>query len=84
VSRLAPLDKVLVLILVPFWVFSFILAAGLQVQGRGNALLGLSVADAESYPALTGQFAVQHRSDPLEAAGIQVLWRGSPCFRRTV
>ena len=53
-SRLAPLEKALVLILVPVWVVCFGLAVRLQVEGRGTALLGLSVEDANSYPVLTG------------------------------
>ncbi len=53
-SRLAPLDKALVLILVPIWVVCFALGVRTQVRGvAGHAALGLSVEDADSYPTLT-------------------------------
>jgi hypothetical protein len=55
-SRLAPLDKALVLILVPLWVVCFGLAVKTQIEGGGVAFLGLSLADAESHPVLTGDF----------------------------
>jgi class 3 adenylate cyclase len=71
-SRLAPLDKALVLILVPIWVVCFGLGVKTQVRGGGFAALGLSVEGPESYPVLTGDFgAVIHRSDPLAAAGLR-------------
>jgi len=70
-SRLAPLDKALVLILVPLWIVIFGFAVGLQVQGRGTALLGLSVEDSQSYPVLTGQVSAQYSWDPLDRAGLQ-------------
>jgi hypothetical protein len=44
-SRLAPLDKALVLILVPLWVIGFALAVRTQVAGGGQAWIGLSVYD---------------------------------------
>jgi class 3 adenylate cyclase len=72
-SRLAPLDKVLVLILVPLWAICFGLGVRAQVRGGGVAFVGLSVEDAESYPALTGEFDVTvHSSDPLAEAGLRV------------
>jgi len=42
-SRLSPLDKALVLILVPLWVICFGLAVRTQLQGRGVAFLDLRV-----------------------------------------
>ena len=57
-SRLAPLDKALVLILVPIWVICFALGVRTAIQGGAeHPLLGLSVEGADRYPALTGQFA---------------------------
>jgi class 3 adenylate cyclase len=70
-SRLAPLDKAWVLILVPLWVVCFGLAVKSQVEGEGVALLGLTVEDADSYPVLTGQFSIQYSWDPLDQAGLQ-------------
>ncbi len=70
-SRLAPLDKALVLILVPLWVVCFALAVKTQIDGGGYASLGLSLADAESYPALTGEFGRMHPSNTLEMAGLR-------------
>jgi class 3 adenylate cyclase len=71
-SRLAPLDKALVLILVPIWVVCFTLGVRKQVRGGGTAVLGLSVEDALSYPALTGEFArFIHPFDPLAEAGLR-------------
>ena len=70
-SRLAPLDKALVLILVPLWVVCFGLGVMTQVRGGPVALtgLGLSLEDAESYPTLTGEFLhFAHPWDPLAAA----------------
>jgi hypothetical protein len=72
-SRLAPLDKALLLILVPLWVVCFALGVRTQVRGGGVAIMGLSVEDAESYPALTGEFDIAvHRSNPLAEAGLRV------------
>ena len=68
--RLAPLDKALVLILVPLWVVCFGLAVRTQIEGGGAVLIGLS-AGAERYPALTGEFASNYSSDPLETAGLR-------------
>jgi hypothetical protein len=70
-SRLAPLDKALVLILVPLWAVCFGLAVKTQIEGGGSANLGLSLADAESYPALTGEFGRMHPVNPLEMAGLR-------------
>ena len=70
-GRLAPLDKALVLILVPLWAVCFALGVKTQVDGGGFASLELSVGDAQSYPALTGQFSMVHPSDPLEKAGLR-------------
>ena len=69
-NRLAPLDKALVLILVPLWVVCFALSVRTQVQGQGIAFLGLSVEDADSYPVLTGQFSNLYPWDPLDRAGL--------------
>jgi len=70
-SRLAPFDKALVLILVPLWVVCFSLAVKTQIEVRGYADLGLSLADAESYPALTGKFYRAHPLNVLEEAGLR-------------
>ncbi|MCZ6782917.1 MAG: hypothetical protein O7G30_06370, partial [Proteobacteria bacterium] len=71
--RLAPLDKALVLILVPLWVVCFTLSVRTQVRGGGWLLgVGLSVEDSESYPALSGQFSrLVYSSDPLAEAGLR-------------
>jgi hypothetical protein len=61
-SRLAPVAKLLVLLPVPLWIVLFSFAVGLQIQGRGTALLGLSVEDSRSYPVLTGQVSAQYSS----------------------
>jgi class 3 adenylate cyclase len=72
VSRIAPLDKALVLILVPLWVVCFALGVRTQLRGTTAAHLGLSVADAGTYPVLTGEFSsITHASDPLAAAGLR-------------
>ncbi|MBW2293334.1 MAG: hypothetical protein JRG94_13630, partial [Deltaproteobacteria bacterium] len=72
-SRLAPLDKMLVLILVPLWVVCFALGVRSEFRGGAVAMVGLSVEDSESYPALTGDFAVSaHPSDLLAKAGLRV------------
>ena len=70
-SRLAPLDKALVLILVPLWVVCFSLSIRTQVRGAGSLNLGLTLADAESYPVLTGEFARTHATNPIEEAGVE-------------
>ena len=71
-SRLAPLDKALVLILVPLWIVCLTLTVRTQVRGGGKVLLGVSVEDSGSYPVLTGQFSrVFHASDPLAEAGLR-------------
>jgi hypothetical protein len=54
-SRLAPLDKALVLILVPLWVVCFGLGVKAQFEGGGFGFVGLSLADAESYPVFNGE-----------------------------
>ncbi len=70
--RLAPLDRALVLILVPLWLVCFALSVRTQVQGLGFAQLGLSVEDADRYPVLSGEFGhVIHSSDPLAEAGLR-------------
>jgi len=71
-SRLAPLDKALVLILVPLWVVFFILAVKVQFEVRGMAPVEVPVADADSYPTLTGMFLPEfYATDPLAAAGLR-------------
>ena len=71
-SRLAPLDKALVLILVPLWVVCFALSVQTQVRGGGWAVVGLSLQDSQSYPTLNGQFSrLIHSSDPLAEAGLR-------------
>ncbi len=71
-SRLAPFDKALVLILVPLWVVCFAIGVRNQVRGGGTAGLGLSVEDADSYPTITGFYSpLIHPSDPLEPAGLR-------------
>ncbi len=70
-SRLAPLDKALVLILVPLWILCFALGVRTQVRGGGVAGVGLSVENTDSYPTLTGEFSgFIHRADPLAVAGL--------------
>ncbi|MDH3213388.1 MAG: hypothetical protein OEM05_12970 [Myxococcales bacterium] len=72
-GRLEPLDKALVVILVPLWVVCFALSVRTQIDGGGVVAggLGLSVEDAESYPALTGEFSTLYPSNPLEKAGLR-------------
>ncbi len=71
-SRLSPLDKALVLILVPLWVICFGLGVRTQVRGGAFAQVALSVEDADRYPALTGEFSpTVHPSDPLAEAGLR-------------
>ena len=71
--RLAPLDKALVLILVPLWLVSLGLGATSVFRGvAGHMAVGLRVEDADSYPTLTGAFVyVVHPSDPLAQAGLR-------------
>ncbi|MBW2448744.1 MAG: hypothetical protein JRG83_22910, partial [Deltaproteobacteria bacterium] len=71
-SRLAPLDKALVLILVPIWVVCFSLGVKSQIDGGGFAALGLSIEAPDAYPVLTGGFQrAPHASDPLGPAGLR-------------
>ena len=51
---------------------AFALAVRTQVDVSRYALIGLSVEDAGSYPAITGEFShVFHASDPLAEAGLR-------------
>jgi class 3 adenylate cyclase len=70
-SRLRPIDRVLVLTLVPLWVVCFGLSIKTQLAGGGIAAIGLSVEDHASYPVVTGEFSVMHISSPLEASGLE-------------
>ena len=71
-KRLTPLDRALVLILVPLWVVCFALGVRTQLRGGGFVGVGLSVEDADHYPALTGEYSgFAHQSDPLAAAGLR-------------
>ena len=54
--RLRPLDKAMVLILVPLWAVCFGLGIKAQVEVSGIPVVGLSFADEASYPELTGEF----------------------------
>ncbi len=54
-SRLAPLDKALVVILVPLYLLCFGLAAKTQIEGGGYLFAGLEVADAESCLVTAGE-----------------------------
>ena len=71
--RLAPLDRALVLVLVPLWVVCFGLAVRTQMWGGPlPPFLELRAESAESYPVLTGAYAQNvHPSDPLAAAGLR-------------
>ena len=76
-SRLSPLDKALVLILVPLWVVCFALALKTQVHGGGYtvAYIGLSLPDADQLPRAHG--GVQPgscigRTPSLASAGLRV------------
>jgi class 3 adenylate cyclase len=71
VSRLAPLDKALVLILVPLWVVCFALSVKTQIQDMRTIGIGLSVASADGYPVLDGGFDAASLTNPLEAAGLR-------------
>ncbi len=71
-SRLAPLDKALVLILVPLWIVCFGLSIRTLIAGHGPVLVALSVEGDDHYPVLTGRFSrVIHSSDPLLDSGLQ-------------
>jgi class 3 adenylate cyclase len=70
-SRLAPLDKALVLILVPLWVVCFGLSVKTQIDGTRGMWVELSLADAQSYPVLTGRVTPYYASNPLDAAGLR-------------
>ena len=71
-SRLTPLDRALVLILVPLWVVCFALGVRTQVRGATIAFVGLSIQDAESYPTLTGYIGESvHSSDLLAESGLR-------------
>ena len=72
-SRLSLLDRVLVAVLVPVWLVSFGLAVRIQLEGQGVAPVELRIADADSYPVLTGRFLTELylETDPLEAAGLR-------------
>jgi class 3 adenylate cyclase len=71
-SRLAPLDKALVLILVPLWIVVFTLGVRTQIREVRNTAIAISVDDADSYPALTGVYLdVFYDFDPLAEAGLR-------------
>ena len=70
-SRLTPLDRALVLILVPLWVVCFSLGVRAQLRGVTMGMVGLSVEGGDQYPTLTGEFSsTGYRSDPLAEAGL--------------
>jgi class 3 adenylate cyclase len=73
VSRLSPLDRVLIIVLVPLWLVCFGLALRTQLQDQGVAPVELRVADADSYPVLTGSFLTELylETNPLETAGLR-------------
>jgi hypothetical protein len=52
VSRLAPVDKALVLILVPLWAACFVLAVRAQFEVRGMAAVEFSAAGLYIRPTL--------------------------------
>jgi hypothetical protein len=68
---LRPLDKALLLILVPVWAACFALGVKTQFHSGGTCDIGLSVADAESYPMLTGEFGADYPSNPLDEARLR-------------
>ena len=71
-SRLAPLAKALVLILVPLWMVVFALGVKTQIRDVRNTAPAVSVEDADSYPALTGVYLeVFYDFDPLAEAGLR-------------
>jgi len=39
-----------------------------KIQSGGLALIGVSIEDAESYPAVNGKFSLIYSWDPLESA----------------
>ena len=51
--------------------FVFALGVRTQIEGGGFPLVRLSLADSESYPVLTGEFAPTYPSNPLEEAGLR-------------
>jgi class 3 adenylate cyclase len=69
-SRLAPLDRALVVVLVPLWLVCFGFAMAAQLEGGGALLIGFST-NAESYPVFTGESSALFGFDPLERAGLQ-------------
>lgn len=70
--RLAPFEKALVLSLVPLWAICFTLGVKSQMRGTGLFLVGVTNApDAESHPALNGEFSPLYRSDPLLDSGLR-------------
>ncbi len=70
-SRLAPLDKVLLVILVPLWLVCFGLSVRTQLRGDVIAGIGVSAsADPRGYPTLTGEFSSYvYPSSPLRVPG---------------
>jgi len=73
-SRLAPLDRALVLILVPLWVVCFALGVRNQVRGGPVAFTGLEVTveDGASHPTLTGESVrLFQQSEPLVEAHLR-------------
>ena len=71
-NRLAPLDRVLLLTVLPLWVVCFAFAVRTQIDGGGVAGLGLQLEAPGAYPVLTGDFQrAVHTRDPLEAAGLR-------------
>ncbi|MBW2447366.1 MAG: hypothetical protein JRG83_15730, partial [Deltaproteobacteria bacterium] len=69
-SRLAPLDKALVLILVPLWVVWFAVAVHSQVRGGGFPMVVVSLEGAEHYPEITGEVSQNYPPDWLAHAGL--------------
>ena len=70
-SRLRPLDRALILILVPIWVACFALSVRSVVRGDGRPVVGISApVDAESYPTATGRVYPLARSS-FEASGLR-------------
>lgn len=71
-SRLAPLDRALVLILVPIWIVCFAIGVRTQLRGGGTAALEVTVEAADRHPTLTGYFSpFFHSIDPLAEAGLR-------------
>jgi hypothetical protein len=56
-SRLAPLDKALVLILVPIWFCTVVLSLQTQLRDTPASFLGLSVEGPEHYPTVSGPYS---------------------------